>query len=259
MLALGVECFELAKREFFLGQKEVPWQTPWKIVSDILRSILIHIDRHWSWWPGSGPPCGPQRLSTAVHEELGLPHCREGRVLLLRGELGQDPSGLFQKLSGTQRSQVVTLWGQEEWYQTAPHLAGDPKGFQGIPGAQMKPLGGQMSLDLESLELRYPGLTKESSFYDFQVGWLKNQMAASMIPLRRETFQESFKLIENLTEIDENWKWKQNQRPRFAENPIDHIEASLAIGFLFNTGWCHFFRCPSQQVGSYYIPLKWPC
>jgi len=84
-------------------------------------------------------------------------------------------------------------------------------------------------------------------------------MAASMIPSRRETFQESFKLIENLTEIDENWKWKQNQRPRFAENPIDHIEASLAIGFLFNTGWCHFFRCPSQQVGSYYIPLNWPC
>jgi hypothetical protein len=61
-----------------------------------------------------------------------------------------------------------------------------------------------------------------------------------MIPLRRGTFQESFKLIENLTEIDGNWKWKQNQRPRFAENPIDHIEASLAIGFLFNTGWCHF-------------------
>ena len=192
----------------------------WKIVSDILRSILIHVD----WYPH-----GQARVHHVDPKDCPLPCTKNsGCHTAVKGESCYSAVKWVREpgRSGeANTAQVVTLWGQEEWYQTAPHLAGDPKG---IPGAQMKPLGQGWNvkvciLSLANLEsLRYPGLTKESSLYDFQVGWFFKNMAASSIPLRRETvqiFQESVKLIEHWWKLmkkggnrtkDQQIRWKSD-------------------------------------------------
>ena len=123
---------ELAKSGCFFLVKERHRDKLWKIVLDILGSSRIHIDID----PGQAKVhhANPKDCPLPCTKNSGCHTAVKGESCYSAVKWVRFPAAeAAAEPAASAVSSFVTLQGQEEWNQTAPHLAGDPKGFQLIP------------------------------------------------------------------------------------------------------------------------------